>query len=258
MMIHTLVRALLPEKQRIALLMTGMRLRSLTLRGKAFTCNCCGRSFRKFLPYGNQPRPNALCPWCHSLERTRVLMAYLERETRVFNLGTRTLHFAPEGSILKRIKRSARPGDYIAADINPALGEVVADITRIPYPDNSFDYVICSHVLGHVPDEPRAIDEIYRVLTPGGEALVMTLLDLRNPVTLEDAGVTTAQERLARYGEPDLVRRHGRDFAHRLQRPGILIEEIDYAAHMKGEERRRMSTGNGERELIFRCTKVQQ
>lgn len=256
-MIRQLIRTLLPERQRISLLMMKLRLRSLTLRGKGVTCNCCGRSFRKFLPYGNIPRANALCPWCHSLERTRVLMIFLERETRVFEPGTRILHFAPEAPILRRIKRSARPGDYVAADLNPALGEAVIDMTRIPLPDASFDYLLCSHVLGHIPHEARAIDEMYRVLKTGGQALVMTVMDLNNPQTLEDQSVNTPAERLARYGERDLVRLHGRDFATRLSRPGITIEEIDYARQLTPEERQNMSTGNGERELIFRCTRIQ-
>ncbi len=255
-MIHTIVRTLVPEKQRIALLMMGMRIRSLAYRGQAFTCNCCGRSFRKFWSYGNKPRDNALCPWCHSLERTRVLMAFLERETRVFETGTLILHFAPEAPILRRIKRSARPGDYVAADLNPALGETVIDMTRIPFPARYFDYVLCSHVLGHIPDEARAIDEMYRVLKTGGQALVMTVMDLQNPHTVEDPSVTTPGERLKRYGEPDLVRLHGRDFATRLQRSGIRVEEIDYSQRLTPEERARLSTGNGERELIFCCTRI--
>ncbi len=255
---HRIARALFSEKQRIELLMFAMRIKSLAYRGNTFYCNCCGRRFRKFLPYGNKPRPNALCPYCHSLERTRLLLCYLERETTVFSPGTKILHFAPERMIRKKIIRQSRRDDYITADINRALADHVIDITAIPYPDGYFDYIICSHVLGHVPDESRAIDEMYRVLKKGGEALVMTILDLNNTETLEDPEFSTPKDRLTHYGEPDLVRLHGTGFAKRLLREGVSVEEIDYALVLTAKERAELSTGNRERELIFRCLKFKR
>ncbi len=234
-MIKKIARALLTERQRNELLIFLSQLKSLAYTGDTFYCNCCNKTFSKFLPYGNQPRTNARCPWCLSLERTRLLLCYLERETSVFTPGR---------------------GDYIAADLNPALGDMVVDITQIPFPEEYFDYIICSHVLGHVPDEAKAIDEMYRVLKPGGEALVMTVIDLSNPATYENRDVTTPEERLVHYGEPDLVRLHGTDFGRRLQRANAQVEEIDYSLRLTEAERRRLSTGNRERELIFRCVKT--
>jgi len=254
-MIRTLARKLFTEKQRISMLMLKMRMKSLAYTGNNFYCNCCNKTFSRFLPYGNIPRENALCPWCHSLERTRLLFCYLERETPVFKKEMKILHFAPEWVIRKRLKRSACKKGYISADINPALADRVADITDIPFPGNSFDMVICSHVLGHVEDEPRAINEMYRVLKPGGEALIMTVLDLNNRATYENHDLLTAAERLANYGEPDLLRLHGTDFSERLQRNGVTVEVIDYTEKLTPAENRRMSTGNRERELIFRCVK---
>ena len=253
---HKIIRNLFTERQRIELLMWGMRFKSLAYIGDTFYCNCCHKTFSKFLPYGYKPRPNALCPWCHSLERTRLLLCYLERETSVFTPGKKILHFAPERMIRKKIRQKARRGDYIAADLNPALGDMVVDITRIPFPENHFDYIICSHVLGHVPDEAKAIDEMYRVLKPGGEALVMTVIDLLNPATFEDPSLTSPEERLAQYGEPDLVRLHGTDFGIRLKRANSEVQVIDYSQRLTEAERRRLSTGNRERELIFRCIKI--
>lgn len=255
-MIKKIARALLTERQRNELLIFLSQLKSLAYTGDTFYCNCCNKTFSKFLPYGNQPRTNARCPWCLSLERTRLLLCYLERETSVFPPGKKILHFAPERMIRKKIRQKARRGDYIAADLNPALGDMVVDITKIPFPEEYFDYIICSHVLGHVPDEAKAIDEMYRVLKPGGEALVMTVIDLSNPATYENRDVTTPEERLVHYGEPDLVRLHGTDFGRRLQRANAQVEEIDYSLRLTEAERRRLSTGNRERELIFRCVKT--
>ncbi len=252
---RNLVRKLVPEKLRIRLIMLKMQLKSLAYTGDTFYCNCCRKTFSRFLPYGNIPRENACCPWCHSLERTRVLQAYLERETDLFRRERKVLHFAPEWIIRKRFRQSAGRRGYYSADINPALADHVADIMQIPFPDETFDYIICSHVLGHVPDEKKAVSEMYRVLKPGGEALVMTVIDPDNPETFENPELTTPEERFAAYGEQDLLRLHGRDFADRLAGENINVEVIDYRTKLPPSENRRMSTGNGNRELIFRCTK---
>lgn len=257
-MIRYLVRKIVPEKLRIRLIMLKMQIKSLAYIGDTFYCNCCRLTFSRFLPFGNIPRENACCPWCHSLERTRVLQAYLERETDLFSRERKVLHFAPEWIIRKRFRQSASRRGYYSADINPALADHVADIMQIPFPEGTFDCIICSHVLGHVPDEKKAVAEMYRVLKPGGEALVMTVINPDNPVTVEDPALTSPEERLAAYGEADLLRLHGRDFAERLSGEGIEVEVIDYRTKLTPSENRRMSTGNGNRELIYRCVKMQR
>ncbi|MBP6968772.1 MAG: hypothetical protein KBB66_07115, partial [Prolixibacteraceae bacterium] len=90
-MIKKIARALLTERQRNELLIFLSQLKSLAYTGDTFYCNCCNKTFSKFLPYGNQPRTNARCPWCLSLERTRLLLCYLERETSVFTPGKKIL-----------------------------------------------------------------------------------------------------------------------------------------------------------------------
>lgn len=49
----------------------------------------------------------------------------------------------------------------------------VADAQAIPFPDNTFDCVCSMGVLHHVPDTQKALDEIFRVLKPGGRLIVM-------------------------------------------------------------------------------------
>jgi SAM-dependent methyltransferase len=254
-MIRDQIRRIIPERQRIRLLMLRMQIKSLACIGNTFYCNCCRKTFSRFLPYGNIRRENACCPWCHSLERTRVLQCYLEKETDLFTQERKVLHFAPEWIIRKRFLASPGRKGYFSADINPALADHLVDITQIPFPDNHFDFIICSHVLGHVEDEIRAVDEMYRVLKQGGEALVMTVLDLGNTSTFEDPALISPEERLAAYGEPDLLRLHGTDFRQRLQREDVGVEVIDYRQKLSEAENHRMSTGNGEREMIFRCRK---
>ena len=177
-MIRQLYKKILSERTRIEILFLWFQIRGFFLRGSNYYCVCCDSWYQKFLPYGNIQRENAVCPSCHSLERTRVLMFYLRNCTTIFRGGYKILHFAPERAIEKRLKKIRNI--YLTADINPLYADHIVDITSIPYPENYFDYIICSHVLGHVPDEERAIDEMYRVLKPGGTAIILTPLDLNS------------------------------------------------------------------------------
>ncbi|GAB3200265.1 hypothetical protein GCM10027293_20960 [Pontibacter aydingkolensis] len=147
------------------------------------------------------------------------------------------------------------PGEYVDADINPAFANHVIDITAIPYPDSYFDLVICSHVLGHVPNEARAIQELKRVLKSNGTALILTLINPELTYTFEDESITTAAERLQKYGEPDLCRLHGADFGARLAKQGFNVAQIDYRLALPQEVVKRNSLGDGRRELIFKCIK---
>jgi ubiquinone/menaquinone biosynthesis C-methylase UbiE len=144
---------------------------------------------------------------------------------------------------------------YINGDLNQNYADTQIDITNIPFPENSFDYIICSHVLGHVPNEAKAIQEIKRVLKPTGNAFILTLIDWKNPDTFEDEKINSPEERLKHYSEPDLLRLHGSDFSKRLENEGFHVDVIDYASKLEKETRTRFSLGNGDRETIFKCTK---
>lgn len=253
-MIKKVARFFFSEKTRINIYYLFFKIESYFYRGNNYYCICCDKSFRKFLPHGNVPRTNAVCPYCRSLERTRLLMYYLQNETPVFKQHLKILHFAPEKAISKKI-RSFNNSKYITADINPALGDHIVDIQNIPFEEEVFDLIICSHVLGHVPDEPKAIDEIYRVLKPGGVAVILTLIDLNMETTYENKSANTPKERLKHFGESDLLRLHGNDFGSLLQREGIKVEAINYALSFTDEEKNRYQFGNMEREIIFKCQK---
>src|SRR5258707_15185241 len=80
------------------------------------------------------------------------------------------LHFAPEPGIERLLRPQIRR--YVSADIDPGVADVAVDITDMQFDDGTFDAAICSHVLEHVPDDAAAVSELYRVLRPGGWALV--------------------------------------------------------------------------------------
>jgi SAM-dependent methyltransferase len=248
------VKSKIPLRYRLSFRISLIRLSGLFYRGKNFKCNVCGTTYRKFVPYGNTLRQNAKCPNCLSLERNRVLWFYLKDQVLDESTPMKVLHFAPEYG-LKKLLLKYKNLDYKNVDIVPDLADEVADITNIPYGNESFDLILCSHVLGHVPDEKKAIQELYRVLKPNGQALVMTIINWNLQKTFEDSSLLTAEQRLEKYTEQDLVRLHGADFASRLSNVGFNVEQIDYANQLGAEAKLYYSLGNGDREIIFKCTR---
>src|SRR5690349_18708771 len=99
----------------------GLKLAGLFLRGRSVTCPICSRSFSKFLPYGRiNPRQNALCPNCLSLERHRLMWLYLKEKTTFFKGKQAVLHIAPEGCFIRRFE-DLHQEKYITADIESPL-----------------------------------------------------------------------------------------------------------------------------------------
>jgi len=253
-MIKKIYKKFFSEKTRVEIRIFFEKKRAFFYWGDNFECNCCGKRFRKLRPKGNIVRKNAKCPYCGSLERHRVLFFYIENETNLFTKkNCKLLYFAPEHCLLQKFKQCAFI-DIIDADINPNYANYVFNIESIPYPNEHFDYIICSHVLGHVANEQKAIEELYRVLKPKGQALIMTLIDKTIEKTYEDPSISTPEERLKYYSESDLARLHGLDFAQRLSHC-FKVDEIDYRKNFDDDKQKRFSLGDGRREIIFKCTK---
>lgn len=231
------------------------KLKGLFLFGNSYYCVCCNHSFSKFLKKGNgiEFRNNAVCPCCGSLERTRLLYLYLKNETEIFNNEPKILHIAPEIALKKHFLKNS---NYYDADINPNLAKHQMDITSINFEDNTFDFIICSHVLGNISDENKAINELYRVLKKNGIILVLSLIDPNLEVTLENKLISTEEEKLKTYGEKDLQRLYGNDLIHKLKKDYSQVIKIDYRTNFTKEEQRRFSLGNGKREMIFKCVKL--
>ena len=200
-------------------------------------CPCCERGFSTFLPYGTVLRANATCPGCKSLERHRLLLLFLKNKTTLFDAATRKklLHIAPETANEKRFRRTKHidytAGDKFTEGYNAAYSKhtVNMDITNIQLPDNTFDAIICSHVLEHIPDDALAMRELYRVLRPNGFAILQVPIDLTRATTYEDFTITSPEERLKAFGQYDHVRWYGRDYAERLRKAGFQVEVSDYA-----------------------------
>lgn len=252
-MIKAFYKKIFSEKTRVNFRYSFYKVRALFFYGEKYSCNCCQKKFRKFLEKGNIPRLNAECPYCGSLERNRLLLFYLQRETRIFSEKLKVLHFSPERCIYNILKKYDL--EYTDGDINPAMAANIIDITNIQFQDNYFDLIICSHVLGHVPDEEKAISELFRVVKKDGIVLLMTLIDPDNEKTFENILIKTPEERLVKYGEPDLCRLHGMDFSARIQKQGFQVSVIDYRKNFDAQSLIGFSLGDGKREMIFKCWK---
>ena len=200
----------------------------LYFKGNQFTDPIDGSSYRKFLPYGYQNlRQNALCPGTLSLERHRLLWLYLDRKTSFLTDSIRVLHVAPEQVFYKKFK-SFSHWNYTTTDLHSPLADVKADICALPFEDNSYDLILCNHVLEHIPNDLKAMKELYRVLKPRGTAILQVPLEEGRENTFEDDSITDQQERTRIFGQYDHVRVYGQDYYNRLQKAGFKATPVDY------------------------------
>ena len=225
---------------------------ALFLKGDTFTDPIDGKSYRSFLPYGyGTQRNNVLSPSTLSLERHRLLWLYLQNETNFFTKDTETssafrvLHFAPEQCFLKRF-RELKHIEYTTTDLLSPIADVKADICNLPFEDNSYDVIFCNHVLEHIPDDIKAMQELYRVLKPGGTGIFQIPQDLKREKTFEDDSITDKKERAKIFGQYDHVRVYGRDYFDKLRSIGFKVDEVDYTAKLSGAEITKYCLAKGE------------
>ena len=219
---------------------------ALVLRGRRFVDPIDGKGFRKFLTYGYvKPRENVLSPSTLSLERHRLLWLYLKHETNFFTAPAKVLHFAPEQAFYKRFRNLSNI-DYTTTDLNSPLADVKADICSLPFEENSFDVILCNHVLEHIPDDTKAMEELYRVLKPGGWGIFQIPQDLKRAETYEDNSITDRDERAQIFGQYDHVRIYGRDYFDKLRSVGFTVDEVDYTSDMNPEDVDRYRLAMGE------------
>ncbi|MEO8934424.1 MAG: class I SAM-dependent methyltransferase [Xanthomarina sp.] len=219
---------------------------ALFLKGNTYIDPIDGKGFRSFLPYGyGKQRNNVLSPSTLSLERHRLLWLYLKNDTEFFSKKLKVLHFAPEQAFYKRF-RKLKNLEYITTDLNSPLADVKADICDLPFRNNEFDVILCNHVLEHIPDDTKAMEELYRILKPGGFGVFQIPQDLSRETTFEDNSITDRKERAEIFGQYDHVRIYGRDFFDKLRGIGFTVEEVDYTATLSDAEIEKYCLAKGE------------
>jgi SAM-dependent methyltransferase len=148
------------------------------------------------------------------------------RDSGFLHPSLRVLHMAPEEGIQRHLRWRAV---YVGADLAPGPRTThTFDVQEIPFPDGSFDLVLCSHVLEHVPYDRRALREFARVLSPAGQAVFQHPIDTSAGTTAEDPPVTDPVERDRLYGQFDHLRMYGADFPARVGEAGLAAEPAGY------------------------------
>ena len=243
--IRTIGRTLLPTSWRAS---AGRRLRQVSHFGLERYCPLCRSHVRSFLPHGTPVRPEALCPICHSKEAHRLAWLYLSERTEILNTPSIVLHVAPEPDLGRWLQRQPTI-TYLSGDIRFGVGELCMDLCQLPIRDDSVDLIYCAHVLNAVPDEYRAMQEVQRVLKPGGTA-VMTM-PLQPGAATQEPDENSPEGRIRLCNDPDIYRIYGEDLPQRFADVDLQIELEDFFGSLPAEKARRFGL---QATPVVRCT----
>jgi SAM-dependent methyltransferase len=203
--------------------------------GGSLKCPLCEGNFSHFLPIGwdlpilkekqviGAGYRHAGCPRCRSYDRERLVYLYLKvRRPYLFSESITLLHVAPEASLAAKLGSCANIR-YISADLDSPLAAVQMDITAISDKDSTYDVIICNHVLEHIEQDSLAMGELFRVLKPGGLAILQVPISYLLDKTFEDFAIKDPGERERAFGQHDHVRIYGEDYVNRLEGAGFTV-----------------------------------
>lgn len=218
--------------------------------GNSVFCVCCDKPFQRFLTFKGMPE--VLCPGCGTGYWHRAIWLYLKTRTNIFRDPLTVLHIAPEYIFQKSLSQLSNL-NYLSVALNSRFAMAKMDITDISYEDNRFDAILCSHVLEHIPDEQAALRELFRVLKPGGWAILQSPINHEIDKTIEDLSITSPQDRERLFGQFDHVRMYGRDYPTRLERAGFTVKEDSVVGDLDTDQIRKHGLRTDE--YIYFCTK---
>jgi SAM-dependent methyltransferase len=231
-----------------------LALRALLFIGGKYTCPCCGWRLRAFTHGGTslRVRPLGYCPRCNSKARHRRWWLFLQQKTNLFTDPLRLFQVAPNYCLSRRF--IALPNiDYVGVDHGHHRNiRVKMALPETPILSETFDAIICMHVLEHIQKDRQAMHELHRILKPGGWACISTPIRL-DQKTYEDPTITTPEGRERAFGETVHVRYYGYDLVDRLEEAGFRVKmhpgrEVDQQSREK--------YGLRDDENIFYCTKL--
>jgi SAM-dependent methyltransferase len=218
-------------------------MRGLANRGNAYYCPLCNQSYRKMfdggfdLPVikkmqiiGAGRRKSVICPGCNSTDRDRLLYLYINQHIEAAKT-LRILHIAPEPALAPYLQKLA-PENYVAGvkyheGFYYSKNIKLFDIKDIPYDNDSFDLILCNHVMEHIDNDSKAMQELSRVLAPGGKAILQVPWSPLLEKTIEDPSITNTAKREELFGQFDHVRLYGKDYPERLRNAGFKVHIID-------------------------------
>jgi SAM-dependent methyltransferase len=195
---------------------------------KKHTCNICGSTtvFKKAAK-----RPSTECPVCKSRERHRLLIHYLEHGAKMFQQKLEVLHFSPQEAE-ETVLRHQPNWRYVTTDYEHTE-DLGLDLTAIDQPNDSWDLVIVYHIFEHIIEDQKGMKELYRIVRPGGKAIVQVPLELAQAEIHEDPTITSAKERAKHFGQANHVRKYSiKGFRERLEAVGFQVEAVDYISQL--------------------------
>lgn len=194
---------------------------------KSKTCPCCGNEVmyhplsdyygEKLARYGvtTQAENETLneeeysCPNCGASDRDRLIVSFLEKEgLQEAAEGLRLLQIAPAAAISRWINKKCPHIQYDTTDLymdHVTFHSDIMDMHMVP--DETYDVIICSHVLEHVQDDRKALSELKRTLKPEGKVIFLVPVDLNATCIDEEWGLSEA-ENWRRFGQGDHCRRY--------------------------------------------------
>ncbi|MEM7726991.1 MAG: class I SAM-dependent methyltransferase [Cyanobacteria bacterium P01_A01_bin.45] len=214
--------------------------------GEKVTCPLCENNFNSWV---SDPEIGS-CPACDSESRHRLLWLFLQERSEIFHRTYKLLHFAPEDCLIAKFKNLSNV-EYTTADISAPKVDVHTDIVNLIFEDNSFDGIICSHVLEHIPYDTVAMKELFRVLVPDGIAYIQVPYR-RFQKTDENIDITDPIERKKRFGQFDHVRVYGTDLKQRLESVGFEVSEEYFTPSFTAQEQKKYGLWD---DVIFCCKK---
>ena len=193
----------------------------------AHFCTVCGnyvQEFKPFLTESGTVQEAVFCPMCGSWHRWRFQRYVLSKYTEIFEKPCSVLCFAPEDYLIKTIAELNPECSLVTADIQYGRGNLKLDIMNMSvFADNSFDYFIANHVLEHVTDDKKAVDEIKRIIKPNGKIILSLPVSKEYPITIEDTPDNGREDRIRLFGQSDHVRGYGTDYRARFEKFGLNV-----------------------------------
>lgn len=211
--------------------------------GKKHQCTVCNAGLRKFIPL---PNGDTLCPKCGSISRDRRLMTLLKNKH--LERANHILDFSPSRSVHRQLKKR-KGNQYITTDLSgDFLSDKNIDIKNIDSVSESYDLIICYHILEHVKEDQQAMQELYRVLRKNGTCFVQT--PFKSGEIYEDSTITSETERLKAFGQEDHVRIYSvNGLKSRLETAGFKVKVLQFA------EKENNRHGFAAKETILELTK---
>lgn len=262
-----LFEKVLPRKFYRSILDAFLYIKSFQYTGNQYECPFCHGRFSKLLPTGGKfpvykekniigggYRENASCPRCHSTDKERLVFLYIIKNRKSYlSKNIKLLHVAPEKNLSKYLRNKPNI-EYLTSDLYNKFVDVKMDVTDIQMPDDSYEVIICNHVLEHVIEDQKAMKELFRILKKGGFAVLQVPISFSMDETYEDDSITDEKQREIHFGQNDHVRIYGKDYVKRLESAGFHVSVVDIEESLEPQEYIKYALNKNER--IFVCEKL--